>query len=524
MDISDLLNELVQSKVHHDAPGAAVGIYRDGALIHHAAAGLANVEFSVPVDLHTRFDTASVSKQFTATAALLLCADGRLSMEDDLRSHLPELQLPTPVTVEQCLRHTAGLPDWLSVAQMAGLPLTRISQEQVLAFVAGLTALNFEPDSRFSYSNTGYVLVASLIERLAGMTLGEFAARRIFCPLGMRNTLYREDTMIPLPLFANGYLVDGKGVSRADTEECAVGDGGLVTSIADLGPWFGFLQDGRVLGAELKNALVRSTSGKGETPRLYALGLAHMSICGQRALAHSGEVPGYRSQLIFLPETGIGVAVLSNNSSVKPRQIAVEALQLATGLTCPGAPQTVVVDPGMTYALSGYWVDPATDVTLHVEPIEDGRVALSGGFLNGEFVATTGGVWQGLDDSADFRLQVKGALLQVSSTFRPGDDSYFRRCEPPSIGATMPAAAYRNPELGALATITEDGELELGLQTIARLQPAPDGAFTAGDLLTLRLSDDRLLVSAEGVYRLPFIREQERPETLWPLPERPASE
>ena len=487
MDITPKLTELVQSKVRPDDPGVAVGIFSNGIMIHHAAAGLASVELGVPVDANTRNDTASVTKQFTAAAAMLLCADGKLSLEDDIRRHLPELKLPTPVTVEQCLRHTAGLPDWLSLAVMAGLPLTRITQDQVLAFVAELSGLNFEPGSRFSYSNTGYVLVASLVQRLSGMTLGEFAAARIFGPLGMRHTLYREDTLIPLSSFANGYRIEGRGATRADTEECAVGDGGLVTSIADLGPWLGFLQDGRVLGSEVRDALVRCEGAVGEASRPYALGLAHLNVGGHRALGHSGAVPGYRSQLLFLPDAGVGVAVLSNNSSIQPRQMAVDALQLATRLASNEAPQSVAADTAATDALVGYWVDPATDVTVRVERTDEGRVALSGAFLTGEFVSTPGGIWQGLQDSADSRLQLTGNRLRVSSTFRPGDDSIFHRCEPPSIGATIPACVYRSPELGALASITEDGQLELGRQTVARIEPAPDGAFTAGDLLTLRV-------------------------------------
>jgi CubicO group peptidase (beta-lactamase class C family) len=507
MEYTPQLTKLVQSKIPPEGPGVAVGIYRDGGLVGCASAGLANVEFTAPVDEHTRFDTASVSKQFTAAAALLLCRDRKLSLDDPLQMHLPELRLPTPITVGQCLRHTAGLPDWLSLAYLAGRPLTRITQEQVLAFIAELTGLNFEPGSRFSYSNTGYVLVASLVHRVSGMPLGELASERIFGPLGMHRTLYREDTRTPLPLFANGYEITGTRVIRADTEECAVGDGGLVTSIDDLSPWFGFLQDGRILGADLKNALLKREGPVGEPPRPYAQGLAHLSVDGQPAFGHSGSVPGYRSQLLFLPEAGLGVAVLSNNSSVQARQLALEALRLAIGPAVSEAPRSFAFDPAIADALVGYWLDPVTDTAICVERSGSGQLTVSGTFLAGQFALTPDGTWQGLDDSTGTRLQLTDEGLRVSSVFRPGDDSLCHRCDPPTSGATPPTAVYRSPELGTLATITGSGDLELGHQLIGRIEAAPDGAFTAGDLLTLRVHGDRLLVSTEGVYRTPFIRQ-----------------
>ncbi len=507
MESISKLTELVQSMVRPEDPGLAVGIYRDGGLVHCSSAGLANVEFAVPVDEHTRFDTASVTKQFTAAAVLLLCRDGKPSLDDPLQSHLPELRLPTPITIGQCLRHTAGLPDWLSLAYLAGRPLTSITQEQVLAFIAELTCLNFEPGSRFSYSNTGYVLMASLVHRITGMTLGEYAAERIFSPLGMAKTLYREDTRTPLALLANGYKVAGPRLMRSDTEECAVGDGGLITSIADLGPWFGFLQDGRVLGVDLKDALLKREGGVREAPRPYAQGLAHLTVCGQAAFGHSGAVPGYRSQLLFLPEAGVGVAILSNNSTIQPRQLAVDALRLATGLAASGAPRSFLTEPAETDAVAGYWLNPTTDTTMCVERSASGRVTVSGSFLAGEFALTADGTWQGLGDSTDSRLKLTADGLRVSSVFRPGDDSLFHRCDPPVAGTTPPAAVYRSPDLGTLAIITRNGGLELGHQPIAKIEPAPDGAFAAGDLLTLRVDSDRMLVSTEGVYRMPFIRQ-----------------
>lgn len=281
---TDAIAQLVSRFASPTGPGLAVGVYRGGVLVTQATAGLASVEFGVPIDERTRFDIASMSKQFAATAVLLLARDGLVSLDDDIRAHLPELRLEAPVTIAQCLQHTGGLREWLALAAIAGRSLTRITQDQTLEFVSGLSTLDFLPGTAFRYSNTGYVLAASLVHRVTGRTLGEFAAERIFRPLGMHRTLFREDSRAVLPEFAYGYESVDDRVLRADSEECAVGDGGLVTSLSELGPWFRFLRDGDVLGEDIRDTLVDSP------PRLpgrehRALRVRHLSR-GPRRRTH----------------------------------------------------------------------------------------------------------------------------------------------------------------------------------------------------------------------------------------------
>ncbi|MFF4381071.1 serine hydrolase domain-containing protein [Kitasatospora sp. NPDC001547] len=516
MAISTTLSEVVGSAVRPGDPGLSVGVYTDGKLIHQASAGLASVEFQAPVDTRTRFDIASVSKQFTAAAVLLLCREGRLSLDDDIRTHLPELKLAVPVTVGQCLRHTGGLRDWLALTAIAGRPLTRITQDQTLAFVAGLSEVDFEPGTAFSYSNTGYVLAASLVRRLTGRTLGEFTTDRMFAPLGMNDTVFREDSREPLPRFAYGYDVTRAGVRRADTEESAVGDGGLATSVADLAPWFGFLQDGRVLGADIRDGLLRrADTGDGqEWP--YALGLYHTTIAGHPAFGHAGGVPGYRSQLLFMPDTGLGVALLGNNSSIDAAKLATRVLRLAAGLP-EDDPVELTAGPAAARPaarLAGDWLDPRSDLTLRIEAVGDGRIRVHGAPCAGEFAPAVDGSWQGLQDSAGFWLRASPDTVTIGSVYRPGRATQYRRCAPATAGATLPPAVYRSAELGILATVTRDGTLELGLEFVGTIEPAPDGAFRAGGGISLRPSGDDLLISTQGVHRLRFVRQ---PDDTAPL-------
>lgn len=516
MGISTTLSEVVGLAVRPGDPGLSVGIYTEGKLIHQASAGLACVEFEAPVDTRTRFDIASMSKQFTAAAALLLCRDGLLSLDDDIRTHLPELKLAVPVTVGQCLRHTGGLRDWLALTTIAGRPLTRITQDQTLAFVAALTEVDFEPGTAFSYSNTGYVLVASLVRRLTGRTLGEFTTERMFTPLGMNETVFREDSREPLPRFAYGYDVTRGAVRRADTEESAVGDGGLATSVADLAPWFGFLQDGRVLGADIRDGLLRRVdSGDGEE-QPYALGLYHTTIVGHPAFGHAGGVPGYRSQLLFMPDAGLGVALLSNNSSIHAAELATQVLRLAAGLPEDDAVELmadpVAAEPAAR--LTGDWLDPRSGLTLRIDAVGNGRIRVHGAPPAGEFAPAVDGSWQGLEDSAGSWLRVSSGTLRIGSVYRPGRAAEYWRCPPTDAGATLPPAVYRSPELGILATVTRDGTLELGLEFVGTIEPAPDGAFRAGGLISLRPSGDDLLISTHGVHRMRFVRQ---PDDAAPL-------
>ncbi|MFC7714002.1 serine hydrolase domain-containing protein [Nonomuraea recticatena] len=214
------------------------------------------MEFGVPVDEHTRFDIASASKQFTAACVLLLEREGKLGLDDDVRTHVPELSLETPVTLRQCLQHTGGLPEWYSLQALTGVPLAEMTEQRLLEVLTGIRRTTFEPGTAFSYSNTGYVLAAVVINRVTNSSLAEFARKRLFEPLGMADSLFRDDASVPLDRLAYGYANAQGEPRRADTQESAVGDGGLVTSVAGLAPWFGFLADGRVLGTDLRDRLL----------------------------------------------------------------------------------------------------------------------------------------------------------------------------------------------------------------------------------------------------------------------------
>lgn len=501
----DALAQLATKAAGDAGPGIAIGIYRGGELVDHAASGMASVELSSPVDVDTRFDIASMSKQFTAAAALVLARDGRLSLDDDIRVHLPELRLARAVTIAQCLQHTAGLREWLQLTAITGRSLTRISQDQTLDFVAGLTDLNTEPGTAFSYSNTGYVLVASLVHRVTGRTLGEYTAERLFAPLGMQRTLFREDSRAVLTGLAYGYSTTDGALLRADSEECAVGDGGLVTSVRDLAPWFRFLRDGDVIGRDIRDALVETRPMRPDG-RLapYALGISHATIGGMPMIGHAGGVAGYRSQLLYLPDLDVGVAVLTNSSGVDAGAVAGAAARLAAAI--PEEIVTAVIDGRhLAAACAGWWILPGDDEWIRTAALPDGTLRMTG-LQSGDFSLADDGHWYADDRETGLRLLFDADRLEVGVASRPGRELSFRRCIAPDAGRPIPVGVYLSPELGTLVTIRPDGGFRLGLELTGVLEPGPDGTFRAGPA-ALRADGDDLQVSLLGASRMRFLRQ-----------------
>src|SRR6516162_6542566 len=171
------------------SPGAVVAVMRSGVVELSKGYGLASIELGVPIGPATRFRIASVSKQFTVTAALMLAAEGKLKLSDPPHKYLPDLK-PLPVTIDQMMRNSSGLPDFLELLRLGGHGLDKPARAaDFLAAAARNQHLNFAPGSRFLYSNTNFLLLGLIIERLAKKKLGEVLAERIFKPLGMTNTL-----------------------------------------------------------------------------------------------------------------------------------------------------------------------------------------------------------------------------------------------------------------------------------------------------------------------------------------------
>jgi CubicO group peptidase (beta-lactamase class C family) len=304
------------------SPGAVVAVMQRGEVEICKGYGLASIEHGVPIAPHTRFRIASVSKQFTVTTALLLAAEGKLKLSDPPHKYLRELK-PLPVTIDQMMRNSSGLPDFLELLRLGGHGLDRPARAaDFLAAAARNGHLNFAPGSRFLYSNTNFVLLGFIIERLTKKKLGDVMAERIFRPLGMTSTMLAPDIDTVIPKLATGYLGDDKtGFRRAALGYAQGGEGGLTSSIEDLLIWSQHY-DQPVLDKTLPTQLAAAAPLTGGHANHYRRGVGVGEVRGLETVGHGGFWPGFRTEFLRVPAADLTVIVIANLGSIDPWRLA----------------------------------------------------------------------------------------------------------------------------------------------------------------------------------------------------------
>jgi CubicO group peptidase (beta-lactamase class C family) len=492
----------------------------------------------VPVTEQTAFDIASVSKHMTAACMLLLARDGLVDLDGDIRASLPELSLTQPVTLRQSLTHTAGLRDYLTLCELAGIPVLGIGQDRAMSLITGQRELDFAPGSAFSYSNTGYVLAAALVRRITGKGLAKFASERLFGPLGMTSTHYRDDVALLVPRLANGYLAapaaeagragkpgqGGTRFRRCDVTETVVGDGAVVTSLADLAAWHGFMAAGAVLGVDIRDGLLAGQLLTGGTPAGYALGLASIEVGGEACWWHSGSWAGYRSAVIYLPHRRAGISVLANRNDPYPSNVALavaEALVTGTDVrVCYTAVMGVPVPrehaSREASEIAGLWHEPAQDLFLELNA-RDGQITVREENEEHVFALCADGRWHGTGLAAGRTYTSGDGALTAGWGLSAGLVDEYVRADPgprqPGL-PRVPAGDFVNRELQASAGIqaSDSGgaEITIGLAAPRRLIPAGPGVWRTdrGGTVTVRVAGDgaALLVSMPGAHHVRFER------------------
>lgn len=461
------VNALFAPYAKPGSPGAVVGVMRDGEVEFCKGFGLASVELGVPIRPDTRFRIASVSKQFTVTAALMLAAEGRLELSDPPHKYLPELP-PLPVTIDQMMRNSSGLPDFLELLRLGGHGLDKPARpEDLFEACTRNRHLNFSAGSRFLYSNTNFLLLGLIVERLAKKKLGEVLAERIFGPLGMAQTSLVAEIDAVIPNLATGYLGDrAQGFRRAAHAYPQGGEGGLTSTVEDLLIWSRHFDKptlGKTIPAQL-TAIAALTGGKTNN---YRRGVAVEQWRGLQTVGHGGLWPGFRTEFLRVPKTGLTVVVIANLGSIDPwrRARAIAALALeGSGRMKPALPaitadeirplagtwfnagepslfdlawrngEATVTQNGMPFALgrrAGGWLaaergsyefalKPGAKGTLRVD-LGAGRIvtfaklarrAAVPAALAGTYVSSDGAaVWRISRDGEDWKMEVGGPLI-----------------------------------------------------------------------------------------------------------------
>lgn len=318
------VDQLMQ-RYQGDGPGASLLVIRDGKPPIRRVYGMADLEEGVAVTPATNYRLASVSKQFTAAAVLLLAEDGQLTLDDPVRKWLPVLpDTSTGVTIRHLLTHASGLIDYEDELPEA---LDRqVRDADVLEILSRQDSTYFPPGGDFQYSNSGYALLTLIVERISGQDYPEFLQQRIFQPLGMTGTLAYVSDEPPISNRAFGYSrVDGRW-SRTDqnTTSAVLGDGGIYSSISDLEKWDAALHDDRLLSDRSRELAFAPTNSTHDPAVDYGLGW----YVGADRVWHSGETIGFRNVIVRYPEQALTVVILSNRNDPEPLDTALAIANL----------------------------------------------------------------------------------------------------------------------------------------------------------------------------------------------------
>jgi CubicO group peptidase (beta-lactamase class C family) len=321
--------ERLMGRYQGDVPGASLLVIRDGETLVRRSYGLSDLDSGRRAEPATNYRLASVTKQFTAAAVLLLAEDGRLDIDDKLRRWLPSLPaVADRITLRQLLTHRSGLIDYEDV--MAEDTTVPLRDADVLRLLEGQQATYFEPGSEYRYSNSGYSLLALVVERASGESFQSFLRRRIFLPLGMEHTLAFVEGGPAVSDRAYGYSLQGGTWTRTDQSmtSAVLGDGGIYSSIEDLARWDAALYDDRLLSDASRRLAFTAWTRTDEVWVDYGFG---WRITGDM-LWHSGETIGFRNVILRYPRQRLLVVLLSNRNDPEPYSTA---LAIAQGFLDP---------------------------------------------------------------------------------------------------------------------------------------------------------------------------------------------
>ncbi len=352
-------------------PGLAVGVFYKGRVLFVKTAGYADIEHDIKVTGKTRFELASVSKEFTGLAIAQLAQRGKIDLDADIHTYLSWVPAfdGAKITVRQLLHHTSGIREEHELCGLAGLGCESTFRLQHFRnIVARQKKLNFAPGTRYSYSNTGYMLLGEVVKAASGKSLRAYADENIFRPAGM-TTFFLDEAAEPIPDQAIGYMKDGKGGwTREPVISDSVGEAGAQATIGDMMMWVKYLSQ----MPQRDPALYRTITTPAILPTgklLYGFGLDMAGVLGHPSVGHGGGLQGYAHHYAYLPNEDFGVVVLTLNGGFDCVHIADEILKIYVGDASAkaGSPQIVKPDPALVKAIAGTFIAPESEFPYGVD-------------------------------------------------------------------------------------------------------------------------------------------------------------
>ena len=352
------------------APGCALGVYQNGRLTKFASSGAADVASGRAMNADTQFYAASVSKQFTTLAAMQLVEKGKLRLDDDIRTYLPELpDYGHKVSVAMLMNHTAGIRDSLDLLYLSGhSDVAAASRAEALKLTLAQTATKFQPGTRYDYSNGGYLLLSEIIERVSGEPFAAYVNRAVLKPIGMNRSFVMAGARSTDTNIARGYQTVGGKVVLADSYPLFGGSGGLITTINDLAKYSRDIDSGHKVwtpairklmlepGHFNDGRIVRREEGSSQA---YAAGLT----VGPHWFGHTGGARGFKTMYAHLPERRMGVGLLCNNGDIDPGQ--------TLGKIVAALPEALPALTDPKAVLEGRYRSADLDVVYKLTPVGD---------------------------------------------------------------------------------------------------------------------------------------------------------
>jgi CubicO group peptidase (beta-lactamase class C family) len=318
------IDPVIAAMIKPGGAGCTVAVANGDRILFSKGYGSADPEYDIPNTRNTIFHVASVSKQFTAFAIALLADQGKVSLNDDIRKYIPELHdFGQKITINHLIHHTSGLRDQWNLLALAVWRLDDvITRKQVLRLMSHQEELNFKPGEKFSYCNTGYTLLAEIVSRVSGKSFPEWCSENIFIPLQMEHTLFYDDHEKIVKNRAYSFHDSPDGLKKSVLSYAVAGATSLFTTAEDLTKWSDNFQTMKVGNpGVMKQMEERGILNNGDTLS-YAFGQSISRYRGLKAISHSGGDAGYRSFLLRFPEQKYSIAVLSNDASFIPGQLA----------------------------------------------------------------------------------------------------------------------------------------------------------------------------------------------------------
>jgi CubicO group peptidase (beta-lactamase class C family) len=288
------VDQIFEKYDHSNSPGCALSVMRGGRIVYTRGYGMADLDHDIAITSESVFHVASMSKQFTAAAIVLLAQDGKLSLDDEIHKYIRELpDFGVPIAIRHLIHHTSGLPDQWALLELAGwrYSLDLITDNDVLQLMSRQKALNFPPGEKHLYCNTGYTLLAQIVKRVSGQSFREFTTNRIFGPLGMRHTHFRDDHAEIVKHMAYGWVRSGDTFRLSVTNFDTVGATSLLTTGEDLALWDENFYEPRVGGKQFIHQMLETGMLASGKKLDYAFGLQLGRYRGLPTVDHAGATP-----------------------------------------------------------------------------------------------------------------------------------------------------------------------------------------------------------------------------------------